>query len=74
MERPGLPTGASRRMTEMTVAEWRKRNKKCKFCVHCVYKDLPPCCPSYFWCNAKMMVVDEEIPRIFCKVFKSREV
>lgn len=74
LEPDEIDTVTSRRRMTMTASEWRKRHKKCKFCVHCVYRHLPPCCPSYFWCNAKMTIVNEEVPRIFCNVFKPKEV
>lgn len=55
----------------MTVSEWRAQNRKCKFCEHIQYVELPPnCVGKDTWCKAKMKIVSDEFPRPFCRLFK----
>ncbi len=58
----------------MTVAEYRKKHPKCKYCEH--YRFVVPPFPEVScdgWCKAKEKVVNEDLPRPFCKVFKVKE-
>lgn len=55
------------------VYEWRRRHKRCKFCEHAEYKGfLPSRFGISIWCSAKKKFMDDEIPRIFCKIYKVR--
>lgn len=58
----------------MTVIEWRKKHKRCKFCAHCVDVLLPPWSTANdTWCKAKKKIVNDEINRRFCKVYEVKE-
>ena len=58
----------------MNVTEWRNTHRKCKFCAHLRYMTLPPNCMGRdTWCRAKMKTVEDEIPRLFCKLFEVKE-
>lgn len=55
----------------MTVAEWRNKHRKCKFCKHLQYLTLPPfCIGRNTWCLAKKKIVNDEVSRMFCRVFE----
>lgn len=57
----------------MTVTEYRNTHRKCKYCQHLHYITLPPFATGPdTWCNAKMTIVNDDIPRPFCKVFQVR--
>lgn len=54
----------------MTVYEWRKKNRRCKFCKHIRYLILPPnCIGESTYCKAKDKFVSDEMPRPFCALF-----
>lgn len=56
----------------MSVTEWRRKHPKCKYCRHLEYMSLPPFCVGRdTWCAAKMAIVNENIPRLFCKVYET---
>lgn len=58
----------------MTVQEWRNRNRRCKFCRWLQYMTLPPFCMGKdTWCRAKKKIVNDEVPRIFCRLFELKE-
>lgn len=58
----------------MTVFEWRRKHPKCKYCVHLRHMMFPPYCLGRdTWCNAKEKIVDEDLPRPFCRLFEARE-
>ena len=55
---------------ESPVAKWRRKHKKCKWCIYCKHV-VPPamCCPSFCECIAKDKIINEDIPRPFCSLF-----
>ena len=55
---------------EYPVDKWRRKHKRCKWCVHHKYV-MPPamCCPSFCECEAKGKIVNDEFPRPFCNLF-----
>jgi hypothetical protein len=55
----------------MTVIEYRQKHKKCKYCEHICYLSLPPFAigDKDTYCKAKKKLVNDEIPRPFCKVY-----
>lgn len=58
----------------MTVQEWRKKHKRCQFCKHCV--DVIPhtaLVAPYYCCNAKEKIVNQDLPRPFCRLFELKE-
>lgn len=58
----------------MTTAEWRNKHRRCKYCRHLMHMSLPPFCVGRdTWCSAKMRIVNDEIPRIFCKLFHVKD-
>lgn len=58
----------------MTVAEWRKKHKRCEFCTYLRYKEPPPNCLSDgFMCEAKCKLVHPTLPRLFCRLFQLKE-
>lgn len=53
----------------MTVEEWRNKNHKCAWCIHCisrVERDVGVVCV----CNAKRKRVNTTILRPFCRLFE----
>ena len=58
------------RSGEYPVAKWRRKHKKCKWCIYCKHV-VPPamCCPSFCECIAKDKIINEDIPRPFCSLF-----
>ena len=55
---------------ELPVDKWRRKHKKCKWCIYHKYV-VPPsmCCPSFCECTAKDKIVNEDVPRPFCSLF-----
>ena len=55
---------------ESQVDKWRRKHKKCKWCIYHKYV-VPPsmCCPPFCKCTAKDKIVNEDIPRPFCSLF-----
>lgn len=62
---------------EDPVDAWRRKHKKCLFCVHC--EPLTPfdlaveCCPSRKWCKAKQTSVRFDMYRPWCRIFKLKK-
>lgn len=58
----------------MTVQQWRNRHRRCYFCKHCKYV-MPPygIAPDYYRCEAKCKIVNENIPRPFCRLFEQKK-
>lgn len=55
---------------ESPVDKWRRKHKKCKWCIYHKFVSPPAlCCPVYCECIAKDKIVDENIPRPFCSLF-----
>ena len=55
---------------ESPVAKWRRKHKKCKWCIYCKHVEPPAmCCPSFCECIAKDKIINEDIPRPFCSLF-----
>ena len=54
----------------MTVNEWRNKHRKCLFCVHCDTR-VSFGCES--WCKAKAKMVNDDLPRFFCVLFRLKE-
>ena len=55
---------------ESPVAKWRRKHKKCKWCIY--HKHVVPpsmCCPPFCECTAKDKIINEDIPRPFCHLF-----
>ena len=55
---------------ESKVDEWRRKHKKCKWCIY--HKHVVPpsmCCPPFCECVAKDKIINEDIPRPFCRLF-----
>ena len=53
---------------------YRRRHPKCKWCNHCRYVTPPAMiCPSYYRCDVKDKVVNENVSRLFCSVFELRK-
>jgi hypothetical protein len=58
----------------MTVAEWRKKHRRCEFCKHLRILYAPPLCEGdIFECKAKAKMVFATLPRPFCRVFQLKE-
>ena len=58
----------------MTVAEWRKKHRRCEFCTYLRYITPPPgCYEDGFFCIAKKKVVHPTMPRPFCRLFQLKE-
>ena len=55
---------------ESQVDKWRRKHKKCKWCIYHRHV-VPPfgCCPSFCECVAKDKIINEDIPRPFCRLF-----
>ena len=55
---------------ESQVDKWRRKHKKCKWCIYHKYV-VPPsmCCPPFCECVAKDKIINEDIPRPFCRLF-----
>lgn len=57
----------------VTVQEYRNRHPKCQYCGHLRRLWLPPFCVGRnTWCQAKEKLVNENLPRPFCRLFKVR--
>ena len=55
---------------ESKVDKWRRKHKKCKWCIYHKYVvPIHVCCPSYCECVAKDKIINEDIPRPFCSLF-----
>ena len=55
---------------ESPVAKYRRRHKKCKWCIYHRHVIPPvPACPPFCECTAKDKVVNEDFPRPFCSLF-----
>lgn len=59
---------------ESRVDKWRRKHKKCKWCIYNKHV-VPPamCCPSFCECIAKDKIINEDIPRPFCSLFALKE-
>ena len=58
----------------MTVQKWRRKHRRCKFCKHIRYMNMPlNCNGADTWCAAKMKIVNDELPRFFCLVYEVKE-
>lgn len=60
----------------MTVAEWRKKHRRCEFCKYLRLLYAPPNClcdGDIFQCTAKSKEVHPTVPRPFCRLFQLRE-
>lgn len=57
----------------MTVKEWRKRHKRCKFCAYC-YKAMESTYYDDALCTAKDRAVTSWRDGKLCRVFKLKEV
>ena len=58
----------------VTVQEYRKRHPKCQYCGHLRRLWLTPFCVGRnTWCQAKEKLVNENLPRPLCRLFKARE-
>lgn len=55
---------------ESPVAKYRRRHKKCKWCIYNKHV-VPPvlCCPSFCECMVKDKIINENLPRPFCSLF-----
>lgn len=59
---------------ELTVKEWRNKHPKCQYCVHLRHMSLPQFCEGPdTWCSAKEKIVNSDLPRLFCRLFKVKE-
>ena len=60
----------------MTVAEWKKKHRKCLYCKHCEYiksiYEYDTTLGNYM-CKAKERFVMTSLPRPFCKLFERKE-
>lgn len=56
------------------VTEWRKRHPRCRYCKH-VYEVCSAIGgeESFYHCFAKGVIVNGDIPRIFCGAFEPEE-
>ena len=55
---------------ESPVDKWRRKHKKCKWCIYHKFVRPPAlCCPVYCECTAKDKIVNENAPRPFCSLF-----
>ena len=59
----------------IAIKDWRRKHKKCAFCKYLSLLIPPvPNCESGYLCAAKDKMVNPELPRPFCKLFKLKEV
>lgn len=59
---------------ESPVAKWRRKHKKCKWCIYCKHVAPPVMsCPSFCECIAKDKIINEDIPRPFCSLFSLKK-
>lgn len=57
----------------MTVLEWRKKHRRCKFCKHLRDLMMPlNCIGTETLCKAKDKVVIANIPRPFCRLYEPK--
>ena len=57
-----------------TVIGYGQKHRKCKDGKFVSYPTLPPnCIDSGAFCLAKLKIVNDELPRPFCKLFRVRK-
>ena len=59
----------------IAIRDWRSKHKKCAFCKYLklLIPPAPHCEPGYL-CAAKDKMVNPNLPRPFCELFRLKEV
>lgn len=59
----------------IAIQNWRRKHKKCAFCKYLkLLIPVVPNCASGCFCNVKDKMVNPDLPRPFCELFRLKEV